>query len=473
MAFWLWRVSGSRATLVWSAVLLYAFYLFTPENCHCQRDLWMLLPATVALYLRRRQIVRAASGSRSLRSAAGWAVVEGICWGLAFWIKPFVAVPGMVCWLVSLIQIRRARPGAVGLLTLDAAGLLAGGLLAGGLGTLWLWQSGSWPYFWDTMLQWNREYYATSGTADFRIYRLRKWLVGFFPWSLVHGIALPLAVVYLWRGLFRRQPAGPLGAIPPAEPLLAAFYVAWLIQALCLQHPHDYVLASSVIPALLVIAAWGRLPGRSLAGWSFVLVFIGFAVLTHPLANPHRLAVWRRCFMEGSSPVVRDRLAMEDGSPSADWRELEEVAAFLRGQGVKDHELLCWGDSTHPLYLELGVEPAVRYFHFTTVLRNFPAHREVVQREVENGGERFVVSDLFLSTAAPEHRLPRSQLPPRKVRVEKAPEHALALPAGFPKEYLDVFPWHEPVVFRSGRYYVHRVTVPARRIWIDRGSPEK
>ena len=32
---------------LWTAVALYGFYLAAGEDCHCQRDLWMLLPAAV------------------------------------------------------------------------------------------------------------------------------------------------------------------------------------------------------------------------------------------------------------------------------------------------------------------------------------------------------------------------------------------------------------------------------------------
>ena len=46
-----------------------------------------------------------------------------------------------------------------------------------------------------------------------------------------------------------------------------------------------------------------------------------------------------------------------------DWEQLGEVADWLRTRGVRDGELLCWDDSPHALYLELGIRPAFRFQH--------------------------------------------------------------------------------------------------------------
>ena len=45
------------------------------------------------------------------------------------------------------------------------------------------------------------------------------------------------------------------------------------------------------------------------------------------------------------------------------------------------------------------------------------------------------------------------------------PDNPLALPSSFPQQFADRYPWREPIVFRSGRYLVHRVTGPADRFW--------
>src|SRR5579871_1211758 len=78
---------GSGRARVWTAAALAAFYLSTPEICHCQRDGWLLLPAGIALTLRDRQLRRLVAGNGPIFRMA---VLEGFCWGAALWIKPFI-----------------------------------------------------------------------------------------------------------------------------------------------------------------------------------------------------------------------------------------------------------------------------------------------------------------------------------------------------------------------------------------------
>jgi hypothetical protein len=50
---------------------------------------------------------------------------------------------------------------------------------------------------------------------------------------------------------------------------------------------------------------------------------------------------------------------------------------------------------------------------------------------------------------------------------EVQPGKPHALPPAFSRAcaaWRDVFPWSEPVVFRAGRYVVHRVEGPVRRL---------
>ncbi len=181
-----WVPRGAR---IWTAVAFYTFYLFVPETCPCERDIWMLLPALIGLTLRRAQVRRLVQGSPAVLAVVGRAAAEGLWWGAGVWIKPFVFVPGFACWFVGLLQVLRLRKGRAWLLTADAAGLLAGGAIAGGLGLLWLWRSGSWPYFWDILLVWNRDYAAFTNRV-----RLPHWwvfMVLYVPWS-----AVPVMAVY-------------------------------------------------------------------------------------------------------------------------------------------------------------------------------------------------------------------------------------------------------------------------------------
>src|SRR5262249_28049257 len=53
---WLGTRGLSRTAQVWTALALFLFYFSTEEVSHCQRDVWMLLPALLALGLRRQQV---------------------------------------------------------------------------------------------------------------------------------------------------------------------------------------------------------------------------------------------------------------------------------------------------------------------------------------------------------------------------------------------------------------------------------
>src|SRR5262249_31513986 len=105
---WLPSSAGCAQRLGLALVLL-IFYLSTSEWVHCQRDIWMLLPARAAFPLRRRQVQRLSQGDPDFREILGPACAEGVVWAFAFWIKPFVAVPALFCWLLSAALIRQAK----------------------------------------------------------------------------------------------------------------------------------------------------------------------------------------------------------------------------------------------------------------------------------------------------------------------------------------------------------------------------
>jgi hypothetical protein len=216
-----------------------------------------------------------------------------------------------------------------------------------------------------------------------------------------------------------------------------------------LQHPQNYVLTPVVLPALALIAAWGGLPGQSWIGWLVVAAFAVLVVLSPVrlskergmLFSPHanhamlrwdRLGLWPRCLTEGATPELRDRLALNEGVGRVRWQDLEKVAAFLHERGVKDGEVTCFHNATHPLYLELGIAPSTRYFHIRTVLNAFPGHGRQIEREIRASGHRFVVSDL----------------------------EALKEDGVNPEQPLAKFPWNQPVLYRAGRYQVHEVSRP-------------
>jgi hypothetical protein len=430
---------AARAAL---AVVLFLFYFSTSEWCHCQRDTWMLPAALLALTLRQRQARRLTGPATAGRAVTLWGFVEGVLWGSAFWVKPFVAVPGLLCWLLS------ARRAPWRRLILDGLGCLLGGLTAAAAGVAWLWASGAWPSFVDVVFIWNREYVAARVTSG-------GWLPFFgfvfrlFPWVLVHLAAVPLALGQVWQYL--RHAARTTAA--PA--LLAAFYLGWLLQALCLQHPFDYVHVPSILLGLTVLArscvAAGPVPGGRL-GWAFLAVCVLFGY--GPLLRD-RLALWPRCVREvtsaeGVSAELHDRLRL---LPKVSWTDLRRVRDYLHEQGVGDGEVTCFSMPTTPLYLGLGLRPSTRYFFLQNAVTLFRQRRERIKGELADSRQRFVVCDLLWYAM---------DVTDEDVRAADEGK-GLNLPA----RWHTPCPWAERIVFRSGRYVVLELPAGEMSGWLE------
>jgi hypothetical protein len=445
-----------RRARVWTAAALYAFYLFLPEPCPCQRDIWMFLPALVGLTLRRRQVGRLSQPAASVFSVAGPSFLEGLCWGAAVWIKPFVFVPGLACWLVSLLLVRQARPGRKGLLIADLLGLLAGGMFIGALGLLVLWRSGSWPYFWEILLVWNRDYGAVSQRLDVRFCNLGIFLYLFLPWSLA-----PCVAVYYALAALRRELAGGKAPVRPSEPirprvaLLAAFFLGWLFQAVFFQLTHQYVLSVTVIPAVVLIAALYQWQEVSLIPATMRMCCVALLALVWTMAFQFdRLPLWARCFREGSTPELKSLLGMRKGTAyTVDAKPLAEVERYLVSQNARDGEVTCMSGCTHPLYLDLNLKPSTRFPQVEMTCLFFTKHTQEVLAELNASRQRFIVSDIVWTGLTPEEA------------AETNPADPLALPREFPDKFALTYPWNEPVVFRSGRYVVQRATGPASHFW--------
>src|SRR5205814_6045735 len=107
------------AVKLWIAlVLAYFYFAATSEWSHCQTDTWMLVPSIAAFMIHKWRFLnetRHSSPSAPFRrgddiqvgSLVGSAFAEGICWGIAFTIKPFVACPALACWIVTTIAARK------------------------------------------------------------------------------------------------------------------------------------------------------------------------------------------------------------------------------------------------------------------------------------------------------------------------------------------------------------------------------
>jgi hypothetical protein len=489
---WLRRCGGTGYAVAWFVVAAALWYPFTSEFNHVQRDPWMLLPAVAAAWLRLKQVGRAGTG----RPLFGPAVLEGLVWGAAVWVKPHVVIPALAVWAVSAVlmlryELRR-RVGA------DFAGLLLGGLLAGAPGVAWLVATGAWPEFLDIFLNWNPDYLSDVESVGSRFDRS---FACFRPWSVLHLAALPLAALALWEArVWSRRSGEPAQVNAPgwlylpatsdsvaaARALLAAMYLAWFAQTVLVQKAFDYVQVPLLLLGMAVVAFH-----RWCFAVPYLLWFVAVGVLVNAAeANPavasavravdpasrygkfekHSLAdweivkLWPRCWQEGGSPELRDKLGQyTDIHCGTKWGELNDVAQFLRSvePPLGPGELNCWHDGTHPLYLKLDLDPATRYMHYGTAF-GIKSKRARIAGEVAASRQRYVVSDLVRTTWE------------KKAVYDPASWQAGdPLPRWLPVNERAKFPWNQPVVFRSGRYVVHKVTQPLGTIrvpdWGDLG----
>ncbi len=232
--------------------------------------------------------------------------------------------------------------------------------------------------------------------------------------------------------------------LSPRRRVLAALYLGWLLQAAFLQKDHEYVLVPTILLAIPLLAGeLARAGNGSVARAALVGVAVVVAA-SHPLVRTETPRLWLRCWQEGSTAELRDDLRRTGDPLTTDWVDLERVAAFLRTQGLADGELTCYHDFTHPLFLELGLRSSTPFLHFNTLLSAFPRHHEAIRRRLEDSRQVFVVSDLQ-STGITRTDIERDRV-------------------SLPREWSRVYPWSEPVVFRSGRYLVHRVVNPVARL---------
>ena len=374
-ARWLKHVGLSPTLRLWSVIALFFFYFSIIEWNHCQRDVWMLLPALSALHLRRRQTERLRAGACSNLSLIGWSVLEGVCWSCAVWIKPHIVIPAGVAWLVKPpAYVRRTRP-----LLLDAATLVVTGLLIGAAGIWWLHVYEALPWFKDMMENWNPRYFQ-AGKEHWEWRRLIAMAVRFSPGpSCNRWPSRPLPS--LWPSDVALPPTNrPLRQILSAREangawlssyLMSAFFVAWLAQAYLLQHQFDYVFTPTFVLAILVVFSnfpkWWASPRR---GWliGITIAFVVVALICSPLRKPDRLACWGKCWIEGSSPAVRDRVRLEN---LPYFQEQQPVIEFLRSQNVKDREVMIYYDRVIPLYFDLNLRPPTRYVYFLQILAYF------------------------------------------------------------------------------------------------------
>jgi hypothetical protein len=316
-----------------------------------------------------------------------------------------------------------------------------GGLVAGAVGISWMILSGTWPWFWEVMLVWNREYVAYDMTEGLGWMYFAGFVARFFPWVFIHAAAVPVAVRQIWRA----QSAASTSSLTLA--LLAGFYLAWFFQAAVLQHLFDYIHAPAILLGLAVVMGECLAEGRLLARAGFAaFVSIGICV-NFPAVYGNRLGEWTRCFQEGSTPQLRDRLTL---LPIMNWSDLEKVRGFLATENVQDGELTCFSMRTSPLYVQLDLKPSTRHVFVQNALTVFVRQRGQIHSILANSRQRFLVLDLFgMRTEA-------------GAREEGDPE-TRPLPAMWQPPSR----WADKVVFRAGRYVVFAIDGNDMPAWLD------
>ena len=134
--------------------------------------------------------------------------------------------------------------------------------------------------------------------------------------------------------------------------------------------------------------------------------------------------------------------------------DLEAVEDFLRAQQPEDGEVLSFDWRTSRIYLDLDLKPPHPHMTPSDLLAMWPRRYPSVLDELAKTRQKFVVFDLK-AVPVPEAEDPASR--------------TLTLPHSFPDKLRGDFPWSLPIVFRRGRYIVHRVLGPCG--WLTPNPP--
>ncbi len=433
-----------HASMAVLASLLLMFYLGTSEWCHCQRDTWMLLPCLLAMATRRRccDPFGHATSQRAFvsrdndeRTFLMLALLEGSLWAIAFWIKPFVALPA-----VAVILASRSQFPSLGTWLKHSSYLIAAGAIVGVLGILWMINAGCWTYFVEMMTSWNGDYYQ-AGRSRWSWERLQAHASRFWPWVLIH---IPAVVISI------RNPRS----------LLCACYLGWLLQAVLLQQLFDYIHVPGVI---LGIAVCVRLLTEQLLGAHNAAVsqataeagprisfspvscvagvIVVMSVVSSVISIQSRLAYVQpclsACFSGSLSTDVRDSISQ---SPFPCWSELEPLFDHLREMSIPDRELLAYNGNLIHLYPQLKFDPPTRFVYLDVLARCFPRRRQEMLQEVERCNVRYVVANL--REDGWDDDVPSGQLLPAALEACKS------------KLF---FPYNQRPIFRSGSYVLFQV----------------
>ena len=491
---WARAAGATWAGVAWGAAGVASLYPFLTEFCHTQRDVWMTLPAVLATLYRVRRVERAGREAVTDGSVLRTGFLEGVLWALGFWIKPHVAVPAAVVWFAVAARFAGTSARPVRRLAADLGGVLAAVAVVVALGVAWMVHTGTWPWYIDVNRNWNTGYLSLIfSELGFRVAYQPMY---FPPWSGLFLAAVPVAVVNLIDARFwSRTPAAdpdPVGRRFPwwlyaaaaddrtrfYRAVLAALYLGWSLTMMVFQRNFHYVHVPETFLMIALLAA-----NRWAAAFLAIAVQVPFTLYVaanhgdpewvvrhkqlqrenrvywylvdwHPAADPARMRWWPACFDREVSPELRRDLGfLTHHFGGTDPVELRAVERFLRSQGVGEGDVIGWHNTTHPLYLWLGVRPTFRFMHVGTVMEMGEWQYLKIRAELfeQTPRARFVVSDMYRITLQ-HRRLTGADIDP-------ATGYARVLPGW----QLGQFPFNQPLVYRSpnGRYLVHAIRHPA------------
>jgi hypothetical protein len=397
------------AQVISSAGFFFAtlFYLTRNEWCHCQRDSWMLLPVSAAMAVH---VFRGNQSTTHYR-LLWYGLLEGICWGIAFWIKPHVAVPATCVLLTGALVSRDGRRYARYCLA-----VIAGGLLIAIPGILWLVAHQAWQPFMTMQLDWNSEY-LQAGADRRSMQKVWHMLIRFHPWWVVHVVAMPVAVMTLWNvSRTARQTPSDDSRHDSRSASLSALYLGWFAQACVLQHAMDYIQVAPVLLGIVLLTAESRrlspLPARC-----GLAAFTAVAILAMPVWRANRLSQWAPAFTQ---PRTWQQVSALAQGRFPDWNDMGRVVAFLESHGVRTGDVTCFNTHGIHVYAALQSMPSTRYVGVATLRELFPSRTTEIDTAVRNCGARFIVTD-------DDEVTPDTQK----------------------------FPWNLPVVFSAGSIRVH------------------
>jgi len=430
------------------SLVVYVLYFSVMEWCHCQRDMWMLLPALGALSIRCR-LANLDSGLQTAQDDGSvsrpihevlWSLFEGMLWGFAFWIKPHIALPalcvlGASAWMVpSWKQFGK-----------QFASVVVGGAIVGALGSAWMIQTGTWAHFWEMQLEWNPEYLSNGRrmvTYDSLMFFSRLYT----PWSYAHWFVIPticVAIVHYRRQLENAAEQAVQRTACVRTILLFAMYFGWAIQVMVLQYPFAYVQTPVLILALGIVGTWKLSIEYCNYGWMAFALGCALIMVETPARQPGRFAAWIPA-MQGKTDEVRI-LVQSDMNP--DWKNMRAVIDFLKEQDLNEGEVTVYTGELVGIYPELGMMPSTRFVYVDVLARLFKSRTESIHNALDSSSQKYIVSSLRQTGMKPD-------------AIADPIDPSTNLPGCLPPEAFEAFPFNQPVVFHAGGYSVHKVSGP-------------